>query len=232
MKKRNAALLLVLGILLLPVFATANQIELLYPDQWKLVEFTFPDSDSLHDSVVAGTITGQLDAQIGTNSQTPGNTTDFFCIDLLHTVQPGPIYNYEYFDLTENRANAAKLVKAFASGLLDAEHGAGLQAAVWSVIYPEQFNLVTGGNIATYMQQYLDQLNSGLPAAPEYRGLDLFTVDASGQRIADYQDLIDVPDPIPAPEPGTFLLLSCGLLGLLATSRRRWLLSLSGPKIK
>ncbi len=232
MKKRNAALLLVLGILLLPVVATANQIELLYPDQYSLVQFTYPNTGNSYSNIVAGSITGQIDGQIGTNSHVSGNTTNFFCIDLDHTFSFGPVYNYEYFDLTGNRANAAKLVKAFASSLPDAEHGAGLQAAVWSVIYPGQFNLVTGGNIATYMQQYLDQLNSGLPAAPEYRGLDLFTVDASGQRIADYQDLIDVPDPIPAPEPGTFLLLSCGLLGLLATSRRRWLLSLSGPKIK
>ncbi len=224
MKTTKVVLMLVVGILLLPAIATANQVQLLWGDEFRLVEFTFPDAGHSHSNIVAGKIIGQMDAQIGANSGDPTNTTGFFCIDLNHTFDFGHTYNYEYFDLTGNWANAAKLVKAFGGNSLDNDHAAGLQAAIWSTIYGSQFNLVTDGNVAAYMGDYLNQL-SGLPAAPEYKGLDLFTIDGAGHR-TDFQDLISVP-PAHAPEPGALFLLGCGLLGLFVMSGRRRLSSLT-----
>lgn len=160
-----------------------------------------------------------------------------YCVELDEGVSTPWIYEVELkpADFRDNGLDAAWLMNEYAYGLGNETGGAdimeaqaALQLAIWDTVYDDNFTVLgaTSDSIEALYTGYI----SGLENA---KSSGAYNTDfASSFRVTHKQDvqdlLIHVPNRSTAtPEPGTVLLLGCGLLalGFIKSSRKKQNLS-------
>jgi hypothetical protein len=171
-----------------------------------------------HGSWVEGYV-GQIDAYHGADWYGP-----LYCIQLGRDIYPGTNdFLLSPTDLIWTGADAAMgarvagLYNRYAPGINgsgDGARGAGLQFAMWELIYDYGALDLDTGNFQYYDEgSYTDYSADARDWAETYLGDGATGVAGY---YADGQDLIG-----PIPEPGTLLLLGAGLLGAGALAWRK-----------
>ena len=110
---------------------------------------------------------------------------------------------------------AAWLYNNFGAGIANNVQGAGLQAAIWEVLYDQDRNLSTGyfqvsganADVVAQAQTYINALNTNFSSSQAS-----WFYSATGQ---------DILGPAPTPEPGTLSLFAAGSLSAFAAWRRK-----------
>ena len=203
MKSKGALVMIVLGLLALPLAASADNTVDLTIGLGAYVDFTY-GSESF---------TGQFAGQINSNVFGP-----LYCDDLTRTVNVPGTYTYLEVPLTGTQLDAAKLLQAYGGDVVDGTTAAALQMAMWKALDPTNvtFNDPTTAGSVGYIAfgltgRLVGTVVGSLPAATGYVDLELF--NANGVEVQNQITRL--------PEPGTILLLGFGLLGLAGVARRR-----------
>jgi hypothetical protein len=164
----------------------------------------------------------RLDYDNDPTTWTPDLTTLSYCVDLHQSVGNGNRYEVDLQSATakgENYRNAAWLMHQFSSTANTAAQKAGLQLAIWEVVYDStsidldsgRFSVQsTGSNSYANAQSYLNEL-ALVPDISLVTGLDRYVVAYSPTK----QDMM-----IATPIPTAVWLFGSGLIGLLGFGRR------------
>jgi hypothetical protein len=160
-----------------------------------------------------------LSAGIGENVTWtgPGNGSGFagtintsigvvYCVQLGQSVSPGGTYNYTELTPTGNYIAAAWLLNQFGASANTNDKAAGLQAAIWEVIYGAGFDLTGPAAVEGFQTTYLAALPANVTLPPGY--IVLYNEDS--------QDLLITR----VPEPMTMILFGLGLIGLAGLRRK------------
>jgi hypothetical protein len=131
---------------------------------------------------------------------------DVYCVQLGQSVTPGGTYNYTELTPTGNYIAAAWLLNEFGASANTADKAAGLQAAIWEVIYGAGFDLTGPALVEGFQGTYLAALPANVTLPPGY--IVLYN--------EAYQDLLITR----VPEPMTMILFGLGLIGLAALTRK------------
>lgn len=206
-----------------PLSANAIQMETVGSvASWKTVYYEFNNTG--HEGLA-----GEFQLIIGEGDD--AFDTVGYCVELDEGVSTPSIYEVELkpADFRDNGLDAAWLMNEYAYGLGNETGGgdimeaqAALQLAIWDTVYGDNFT-VLGATSDSIEALYTGYIN-GLADA---KSSGAYNTDfASSFRVThkdEVQDLlIHVPNSSTAtPEPGTVLLLGCGLLALGFIQTRR-----------
>ncbi len=166
----------------------------------------------------------QLDFDSDTSTWTPDLTTISYCVDLLEfTYSGGETYEVDLIPAAFHGTGylyAAWLMETFKSVADTAGEMAGLQVAIWEVVYDTTYSLddgnfsvqSTGSEAYSNANIYLSSLLVALAGPPTlFEGLDRYMVAYSETK----QDQL-----IATPIPMAVWLFGSGLLGMLAFRKR------------
>lgn len=174
-------------------------------------------------STTAGAFTGTFDS----------TSIIFWCVDLVKHVSYPPFSYSGYtaapfqspplgFSAARQLDLARLFTNDFSFALLDAQHSAAFQLAIWDILFDNDSNLstsggagqfgVTSGNAATILlaQGYVNTLGSGSPT---------FSLVQLTSQV--HQDFITPTVPRLLPEPSVLPLLGAGLVAMMFGLRRR-----------
>lgn len=220
MRFLSTALLLAFVILSTPANTLAGTVDV----DWSAVK-----AISAHMNGVSGTSFGTTEFDLDFDMDMDGvfevTGIPAYCAQIEKATHKGQ-YDVTGFvpvaDLGQNYVNAAFLMKNAAPGLGASTLGystkvytAGVQAAVWSLLYGMDFVLFSGGDVATVYNTLMSTYAMG--------DADPFMVqDMVVAIIPDVQDmLMQTPEGLttPVPVPGALWLLGSGLAGLVGLRR-------------
>ena len=226
---KKLSVIITFGILVLTPFSVgAIQLqtvgELSDLSTWKTVSFHFGNLDEQG-------LAGEFDLIVGKGSD--AFDTIGYCVELEEPISIPELYDVSLEPVTfrPNGMDAAWLMNEYAYGLgnrpddaaineMDAK--AALQLAIWDTIYEDKFTVLgaTSDSIESLYTGYIKGL-----ATAKSTGVynTAFAVNFSVAHQEDYQDLLiyNPDDSGAVPEPGTILLVGCGLLFLGLIRKKR-----------
>lgn len=171
-----------------------------------------------------GVRVGAYQARLGSDPTTP--SVDVFCVDYAHTVSLGQTWtanmtNLMSGDLSATRGGDASLAKyqqmAWLTTKFDGASTADTRAihtAIWNIMTPGTPAMFAGAT-NWYNQAMSNYLTSGL----DYSTFAVVT-DVNFRNGGRQEFLTRVPTTV-TPEPGTYLLMASGLVGVAGIVRRR-----------
>ncbi len=216
MKKHH--LLSAAVLLLLSGFVSAATIEMHFSTaNGQTVDYTINGNSQVGWALQFSPV--YLDFDNDSSTWTPDYTTISYCVDLLQHTTNGQRYDVDLLSavgMGDNYRNAAWLMETYSSTVSTAAEMAGLQVAIWEVVYDNgshdlmngAFELNSSGDVFTNANTYL----TGLAGATDFTGLDHYMVAHS----EDFQDQL-----IHTPIPAAVWLFGSGLLGLVGRRRVR-----------